>query len=123
QQRAERFADCMMKRHRFKHIRMIAAANVKIDFSAMAVGPCRPGPLQRAQRIANAQVVRMVATEIVERTAERVLQIDAENQRRYLIYVRDDSIAVDQHDSVFEALDDRFGLALFVNQALDVELV
>ncbi len=37
--------------------------------------------------------------------------------------MRDDSIAVDQHDAVFEALDDRLGLALFINQALDVELV
>ena len=65
----------------------------------------------------------MVAAEIVERTAERVLQIDTEDQRRDLIDVRDDSIAVDQHHAVFEALDDRLGLALFVNQALDVELV
>ncbi len=123
QQRAERLADGVMKRHRLQHVRMIAAANVKIDFGAMAVGPRCPGPLQRAQRVANAQVVRMVAAEIVERTAERVLQIDAEDQRRDLIYVRDDSVAVDQHDAVFEALDDRLGLALFVNQALDVELV
>src|ERR1700687_133752 len=65
----------------------------------------------------------MVAAEIVERTAERVLEIDAENQRRYLIYMRDDSVAVDQHDAVFEALDDRLGLALLVHQALDVQLV
>src|ERR1700692_4070203 len=89
----------------------------------MAVGPCRPGPLQGAERIANAQVMRMVAAEIVEGTAECVLKIDAKDQRRYLIYVRDDSVAVYQHDAVFEALDDRLGLALFVNQALDVELV
>src|ERR1700733_10748983 len=67
--------------------------------------------------------MRMVAAEIIERTAERVLQIDAEDQRRDLIYVRDDAIAVYKHDAVFEALDDRLGLALFVNQALDVELV
>ncbi len=81
QQRARRLADCVMKRNRFQHVRMIATANVKIDFSAMAVGPRSPGPLQRAQRIANAQVVRMVAAEIVERTAECVLRIDAEDQR------------------------------------------
>src|SRR5271170_1546398 len=110
----------MMKRNRLEHVRMIAAANVKIDFSAMAL---RPGPLQCAQRVANPQVMRMVAAEVVERTAERVLQIDAQDERRDLIDVRDDSIAVDQHDAVFEALDDRLGLALFVNQALDVELV
>ena len=65
----------------------------------------------------------MVAAEIVERTAECVLEIDAKNQRRDLIYMRDDSIAVYQHDPVFEALDYRLGLALLVNQALDVELV
>src|ERR1700733_3738344 len=65
----------------------------------------------------------MGAAEIVEGAAERVLLIDAENQRCNLIYMRDDSLAVDQHDAVFEALDDRLGLALFVNQALDVELV
>ena len=91
QQRAERLADRMMKRDRLQHVRMIAAANVKIDFSAMAIWA---RPLQRAQRVANAQVVRMVAAEIVEWTAERVLQIDAKDQRRYLIYVRDDSVAV-----------------------------
>src|SRR5208282_3103484 len=120
QQRAERLADRMMKRNRLEHVRMIAAANVKIDFGAMAV---RPGFLKRAQRIANAQVMRMVAAEIVERTAERVLEIDAQDQRRYQIYMRNNSFRIDQHDAVFEALDDRFGLALFVKEALDVKLV
>src|SRR5579862_7149421 len=120
QQRAERLADRMMKRDRLQHVRMIAAANVKIDFSAMAI---RAGPLQRAQRIADAQVMRMVAAEIIEWTAEGILKIDAENQQRDLIYVRDDSVAVDQYDAVFQALYDRLGLALFVNQTLDVELV
>ena len=37
QQRAERLADRVMKRHRLQHVRMITAANVKIDFGAMAI--------------------------------------------------------------------------------------
>src|SRR5208282_6745288 len=120
QQRAKRLAGRMMKRYRLQHVGMLAAADVKIDLSALAL---RPGPLQRAQRIANAEVMRMVAAEIVEWTAQCFLKIDAQDQRRYLIYVRDDSFRIDQHHPVFEALDDRFSLALFVNQTLDVELV
>src|SRR5579863_2310888 len=89
QQRAERLADSVMKRHRLQHVRMIAAANVESDFGAMPDGA---GLLQSAQGVANAQVVRMVAAGIVERTAERVGLIDAEDQRCDLIYMRNDSI-------------------------------
>src|SRR5579863_8787138 len=65
----------------------------------------------------------MVAAEIVEWTAERVGWIDAEDQRRDLVDMRDHPVGVDQHDAVFKALDNRLGLALLINQALDVELV
>ena len=64
QQRAERFADGVMQRHWFQHVGMVAAANVKIDFGAMSVAA---GALEHPQRVANTQVVRMVAAEIVER--------------------------------------------------------
>ncbi len=64
----------------------------------------------------------MAAVEIVERTAERFLPSDAHDQRRDLVDMRYDSGRIDQHDAVFEALDNRFGLVLFVDQAVDVEL-
>src|SRR5882672_4435991 len=94
QQRAERDALGMVKRDRLQYVGMLAAADVKIDFDAVAVVVGR-GPLDSAQGVANAEIMGMVAAEIVERTAERIGGIDAENQRRDFIDMRDDAVGVD----------------------------
>ena len=65
----------------------------------------------------------MVAAQVIEAAAQRLGRLDAHDQRGDLIDVRDDAVRIDQHHAVFEAFDDRFGLALLVDDALDVHAI
>ena len=67
--------------------------------------------------------MRMIAVEVVEGLPSASARVDAEDDRRHFVDVRNDALGIDQNDAVFEALDDRLGLALFINDAIDVELL
>ena len=98
---------------------MIAATYVQIDLDTLRLERLiRDTP----QRCSYAQVVRVIAVQIVERAAQRLVPLDSEDYRRHAIDMRHHALGIDQHDTVFETLDYRLGLALLVDQLLDVEL-
>src|SRR5208337_4304221 len=68
------------------------------------------------------QVVWVIAVQIVERAAQRLVPLHSEDYRRHTIDMRHRAIGIDQHDTVFDTLDYRLGLTLLVDQPLDVEL-
>jgi hypothetical protein len=72
---------------------------------------------------ADAHVVRMVAVEVGEGTTKSLAGVDAENDRGHLIDVGDDALGIDENDAVLDAFDNSFGLGLFVDDAIDVELL
>src|SRR6266849_4518175 len=72
---AEWLAVAMLERHWLQDVGVITAANVQIHLDALRIR--RTIAAGAAQRRAHAHVVRMVAVEVVERAAERLVLLDA----------------------------------------------
>ena len=67
--------------------------------------------------------MRMVAIQIIERTAQGFFPFNAENDPGNFVNVRYDALRIDQYNPVFDTFNDRFGFTFFVDQPVDVDLL
>src|SRR5271163_2286311 len=65
----------------------------------------------------------MITVEVVKPAAQGLATLDPDNDAADLVDVRDDAVRVDQNDAVLDALDDCFGFAFLINQAVHIELL
>src|SRR6202167_5768739 len=78
--------------HWLEHIRVRSATNMKLDLDSAAVLIF----FQDSERIAHPNIVRMIALQVVEALAQRVIALDTYDYRRDFVDMRDDSRRVDQ---------------------------
>src|SRR5580698_2077877 len=98
---------------------MRSPTDMQLDFDSAALG-CRVEP---PERIANPDVVGMIAGQSIKFFTQRIIALDSDDDRGHFIDVRHQSLGIDQDYSILQAFNDRFGLALFKDQALDVHLI